>query len=52
MTGGGFGGCTITLARPDAVPGFRETVERDYPARTGRSPRLWVVSATEGAGYL
>jgi galactokinase len=52
MTGGGFGGCTITLARPDAVADLREVVARDYPGRTGRNPRLWVVSATEGAGYL
>ena len=27
MTGGGFGGCTITLAHHDAVPALRETVE-------------------------
>ncbi|MEX1296473.1 MAG: galactokinase, partial [Candidatus Limnocylindrales bacterium] len=34
MTGGGFGGCTITLAEHDAVEALRERVERDYPART------------------
>lgn len=52
MTGGGFGGCTITLATHDAVPGLRQVVEREYPARTGCRPRIWTVSARAGAGYL
>ncbi len=52
MTGGGFGGCTITLAEPDAVDRLRQTVEREYPARTGCQPRFWTVSARGGAGYL
>ena len=52
MTGGGFGGCTITLAQHDAVDRLREVVEREYPARTGRSPRLWTVSASDGAGLV
>jgi galactokinase len=50
MTGAGFGGCTISLARPDAVSSFRSRVERDYPARTGRTPRVWVAQASDGAG--
>ncbi|MEX1344104.1 MAG: galactokinase, partial [Candidatus Limnocylindrales bacterium] len=52
MTGGGFGGCTITLAEHDAVEALRERVERDYPARTGCAPRIWTVQAVGGAGYL
>ena len=52
MTGGGFGGCTITLAQHDAVEALRRTVERDYPSRTGCTPRIWTVSARAGAGYL
>ena len=50
MTGAGFGGCTVSLVRPDAVDDFRARVERDYPARTGRTPRVWTVRATDGAG--
>ncbi len=49
MTGGGFGGCTVSLVLPDAVETLRDRVERDYPARTGSTPRFWVVSAVEGA---
>jgi len=52
MTGGGFGGCTISLVQPDAVDRLRATVEREYPARTGYQPRVWVVSARAGAGLL
>jgi galactokinase len=50
MTGAGFGGCTITLARPEAVEALRTRILRDYPARTGRTPRIWVVAAVDGAG--
>jgi galactokinase len=50
MTGGGFGGCTINLVRPDAVARLRAAVERDYVTRTGRTPRIWAVEAAAGAG--
>jgi galactokinase len=52
MTGGGFGGCTVSLVLPDAVDSLRALVERDYPARTGLQPRFWVVRATDGAGFV
>ena len=52
MTGGGFGGCTVNLVRPDAVEALRAAVGRDYPPRTGRTPRVWVVEAVDGAGLL
>jgi galactokinase len=52
MTGGGFGGCTVSLVELEAVDRLRETVEREYPARTGKTPRLWVTRAVEGAGFV
>jgi galactokinase len=52
MTGAGFGGCTITLARPEAVDPLRTRILRDYPTRTGRTPRVWVVNAVDGAGAV
>ena len=45
MTGAGFGGCTVNLVRPDAVDALRAAVEREYPARTGRQPRVLAVDA-------
>jgi galactokinase len=52
MTGGGFGGCTVSLVRPDAVAALRARVERDYPARSGAVARSWVVRAVDGAGFV
>jgi galactokinase len=52
MTGGGFGGCTVNLVRPDAVDALRVTVERDYTARTGLTPMVLPVQAAAGAGRL
>jgi galactokinase len=52
MTGAGFGGCTINLVRPGAVGALRAAVEREYPPRTGLTPRVLPVRATAGAGRL
>ena len=52
MTGGGFGGCTVNLVEPDAVERLRAVVEREYPARTGRTPRVWEVDAVDGARFV
>ena len=50
MTGGGFGGCTVNLVRPDAVDRLREVVLREYPARAGLQPTVLTVMAVAGAG--
>ncbi|CAN5687757.1 galactokinase [soil metagenome] len=52
MTGAGFGGCTVSLVRPDAVATLRERVDAAYPARTRRRATLWELRAVEGAGFL
>jgi galactokinase len=49
LTGAGFGGCTINLVRHEAVGAFRARVLRDYPARTGLTPRVFEVTASAGA---
>jgi len=49
MTGGGFGGCTITLVRSHSVEAFREQVTHTYKAKTGITPDLYVCSAAQGA---
>jgi galactokinase len=50
MTGGGFGGCTVALAQENAVPALVEAIQAQYPARTGRTPQVYVCRAMEGAG--
>jgi galactokinase len=52
LTGAGFGGCTINLVRHEAVETFRAAVLRDYPARTGLTPRVFVVTPSAGAERL
>jgi len=52
MTGAGFGGCTVNLVARDSVQRLREAVMRDYPARTGLQPRVFVVEAVAGAGLI
>ena len=50
MTGGGFGGCTVALVQEDAVPAVVEAIQAQYPARTGKTPQVYVCRATDGAG--
>ena len=52
LTGAGFGGCTINLVRSEAVERLRDAVFRDYPARTGLTPRVFAVAAADGARRL
>ena len=50
LTGAGFGGCTVTLARPEAVEPLREAVMAKYPKQANLQPRIWVSDAADGAG--
>ena len=53
MTGGGFGGCTITLVDVDAVPALLAAIEEQYPLRTGgKSASCFVTRPTDGAAVL
>jgi galactokinase len=52
MTGAGFGGCTVNLVERRAIPALREAILRDYPRRTGLTPRVLPVEPCDGAGIL
>ena len=52
LTGAGFGGCTINLVRHEAVGALRDAVLRDYPGRTGLTPRVFEVIPSRGAEVL
>lgn len=52
MTGGGFGGCTITLVRADGVDAFRRRVQEGYERATGCKPEIYVCTATDGVGEV
>jgi galactokinase len=48
MTGGGFGGCTISLVRGEAVEEFRRAIAHGYEKATGRKPDIYIVRASDG----
>ena len=50
MTGGGFGGCTISLVRSQAVKEFQKTISKKYKDATGIDAPIYVCSAAQGAG--
>ena len=52
MTGGGFGGCAVSLIPPDFVEPVRAAVTKRYPAATGLQPSIYVCRASAGAGSL
>ena len=49
ITGAGFGGCTVTLIRTDAVESYRSTVISDYEHKTGCNAEVYVCAASSGA---
>jgi galactokinase len=52
MTGGGFGGCTVSLVREDAIPLFIEQVGENYELKTGLKPAFYVAEIGDGAKRL
>jgi len=52
MTGGGFGGCTVTMLRPDAVPAFRREIARAYQDKYRITPAIYDCIPSEGAGVV
>ncbi|KAK4531485.1 hypothetical protein CCYA_CCYA08G2342 [Cyanidiococcus yangmingshanensis] len=52
LTGGGFGGCTVTLVRADSVQSLLKHVELLYLERAGRSPTCFVSQPGAGARPL
>jgi galactokinase len=52
LTGVGFGGCVVALVEAGAEPAVRAAVERDYPSRSGLTPVVMDVRASDGAGRV
>lgn len=52
MTGGGFGGCTVSLVRDEAIDTFIEQVGANYEKRTGLKPDFYVAEIGNGASKL
>ena len=48
MTGGGFGGCTVSLVETAGCKSFQEGISREYRNATGKTPEVYVCSAAAG----
>ncbi len=49
MTGGGFGGCTVSLVREEAIPTFIEQVGKEYTEKTGLVADFYIAEIGDGA---
>ncbi len=52
ITGGGFGGCTVSIVEDAAAAEFSETIRREYARRTGLDAQIYTVSPGDGAHSL
>lgn len=50
ITGGGFGGCTVSIVKNDAVDYFIEKIGGQYEEKTGYEAEFYVVDIGNGAG--
>lgn len=49
MTGGGFGGCTVSLVKDEAIDTFVAEVGKNYKARTGLDAEFYIAEIGDGA---
>lgn len=52
ITGGGFGGCTVSIVKNDAVDNFIETIGQKYEEKVGHKAEFYVVDIGDGARVL
>ena len=52
MTGGGFGGCTVTLVNKSAVKELKEHIQKEYLSRTGLKCEFYECVPSAGAGFI
>jgi galactokinase len=52
MTGGGFGGCTVTLLAAEAAQAFEEQIVRAYQQRYDITPLVYPCTPSDGAGEV
>ena len=48
MTGAGFGGCTVSIVKNDAIDKFKEEVGRAYADKIGYAADFYVVEIGDG----
>lgn len=52
ITGGGFGGCTVSIVKNEAVEHFVEEIGKAYVEKVGHEAEFYVVDIGDGAGVI
>ena len=52
MTGAGFGGCTVSIVKKEAIDGFIEKVGAEYLKKIGYAADFYVVEIGDGPGLI
>ena len=52
ITGGGFGGCTVSIVKNDAVDHFVDEIGKIYEEKVGHKAEFYVVDIGDGAKTL
>ncbi|WP_330924914.1 galactokinase [Candidatus Sororendozoicomonas aggregata] len=52
MTGGGFGGCVVSLVPEEKVAAIKQAMERGYEKQTGLKADIYVCKASQGASSI
>lgn len=52
ITGGGFGGCTVSIVKNDAVDAFISKIGKTYQEKVGHEAEFYVVEIGDGAGAI
>lgn len=52
ITGGGFGGCTVSIVKNDAVDTFIESIGKTYNEKVGHEAEFYTVDIGDGASRL
>ena len=52
ITGGGFGGCTVSIVKNDAVDTFIETIGEAYKEKVGHEAEFYTVDIGDGASRI
>ena len=52
MTGGGFGGCTVSLVKTEKIDGLSKKISKNYKAITGIEPTIFATRPAQGATEL
>lgn len=52
ITGGGFGGCTVSIVKDEAIDEFKERLTKVYQEKVNKTPEFYVVSIGNGPSCL